>query len=91
MRRTGGQEGRPGLFAKQVRLLGVWQIWINNAKAKGILLAKTGPLDIRLHVDSRFTGHSGHGPNFLWRTLLSQMVPSNLSAPEWSHGSFDIK
>jgi hypothetical protein len=37
-----------------VRFRGVWQIWIKNGKAKGILLAKIDPLDIRLQVDSRF-------------------------------------
>jgi hypothetical protein len=43
--------GRASARGDAVRLLGVWQIWIKNAKAKGILLAKIDPLDIRLHVD----------------------------------------
>src|SRR6266702_2970933 len=36
-----------------VRLRGVWPIWSKNGKAKGILLAKIDPLDIRLYVDPR--------------------------------------
>jgi hypothetical protein len=46
--------GRVSARGDAVRLRGAWQIWIKNAKAKGILLAKIDLLDIRLYVDSRF-------------------------------------
>jgi hypothetical protein len=56
--------GRASARGDAVRLRGVWQIWIKNAKAKGILLAKIDPLDIRLHVDSRFK--QGCDPLRVW-------------------------